>query len=165
MEISERIKRMITAEGLTASQFADRAGIARSNVSHILSGRSLPGLEALQKILAAFPRFNAEWLVQDKGSMYKEPRQTSIFDAIAEATGEPVDDLTSTAQSNLSDAFERESPSVSETKDADISSSENSGQMIVPDHIAPSPIVAKGREIERIVVFYKDHTFTEYNNH
>ncbi|MCQ2375169.1 MAG: helix-turn-helix domain-containing protein [Salinivirgaceae bacterium] len=165
MEISERIKRMITAEGLTSSQFADRAGIARSNVSHILSGRSAPGLEALQKMLAAFPRFNAEWLVLDKGPMYKEPRQTSIFEAIAEATGESVDDLTVTEQVNKTEVEESSSVNALSAKRVNVVSSGNQTQAVMSEFVEPSlPIEHKEREIERIVVFYKDHTFTEYIN-
>lgn len=63
MEISERIKLIIKSHNLTASSFADRLGIQRSSVSHLLAGRNKPSLDVLQKILNHFPRVNATWLV------------------------------------------------------------------------------------------------------
>ena len=49
MNERERIEYLIEAHGLTSSQFADKTGIPRASVSHILSGRNKPSLEILQK--------------------------------------------------------------------------------------------------------------------
>ena len=84
MEVSERIKKIMDSEGLTASAFADSLGIQRSNVSHIMNGRSGPSLDLLQKILTAFPKYNTDWLVMGRGEIYRQPVQTSIFDVIGE---------------------------------------------------------------------------------
>lgn len=63
MGIAERIAIVIKSHNLTNSAFADQLGVQRSNISHILSGRSKPGLDFLQKVLLNFPKVNAEWLV------------------------------------------------------------------------------------------------------
>jgi transcriptional regulator with XRE-family HTH domain len=51
---------------LTPSAFADKLGVQRSNVSHVLSGRNKPSLDFLEKIISTFPRVNAHWLITGK---------------------------------------------------------------------------------------------------
>ncbi len=65
----QRIKNIISAKNMTSSGFADKVGVPRSTISHILSGRNKPSLELLQKILDAFPDIRTEWLVRGRGSM------------------------------------------------------------------------------------------------
>ena len=52
---------------LTSSQFADRTGIQRASVSHIISGRNKPSLEVMQKIYEAFPELDLKWLMTGVG--------------------------------------------------------------------------------------------------
>jgi transcriptional regulator with XRE-family HTH domain len=66
MEIGERIKMVIESQKITAGVFADQIGVQRSNVSHVLSGRNKPSFEFLEKLLAAFPRVSAQWLLTGK---------------------------------------------------------------------------------------------------
>lgn len=47
---------------LNAGSFADKIGVQRSNVSHVLSGRNKPSFDFIEKLLLAFPRVSAEWL-------------------------------------------------------------------------------------------------------
>ncbi|MNU84122.1 HTH-type transcriptional regulator Xre [compost metagenome] len=53
---------------LNAGSFADRIGVQRSNVSHVLSGRNKPSFDFVEKLLLAFPRVSAEWLFTGKQS-------------------------------------------------------------------------------------------------
>ncbi|MFM1836104.1 MAG: hypothetical protein RJA04_792, partial [Bacteroidota bacterium] len=55
MNLSEKIELLIKRKQLSASQFADKLGIPRSSISHILSGRNKPSLDVVQKILRVFP--------------------------------------------------------------------------------------------------------------
>lgn len=66
MLIQERIQVILKMHNLSPSAFADTIGVQRSNVSHVLSGRSKPGLDFLEKILIHFPRVNAHWLITGK---------------------------------------------------------------------------------------------------
>ena len=63
MEINARIRMIIDSHRLTAGAFADKIGVQRSNVSHVLSGRNKPSFEFLEKVLLAFPKVSALWLV------------------------------------------------------------------------------------------------------
>ncbi|MBC6698669.1 helix-turn-helix domain-containing protein [Hymenobacter puniceus] len=69
IDMVERIKELLQADQLTPTQFADRIGVARPIISHILSGRNKPSLEVVQKILAAFPQLSLDWLLKGAGSM------------------------------------------------------------------------------------------------
>lgn len=57
-------------KNLSPAQFADRIGIQRSGLSHILAGRNNPSLDFVLKVLAAFPEISPSWLLQGKGEMY-----------------------------------------------------------------------------------------------
>lgn len=67
MNERERIELLMKCYNLTPSQFADRTGIQRASVSHIISGRNKPSLEVLQKIFEAFPELDIKWLITGQG--------------------------------------------------------------------------------------------------
>ena len=52
----------------TASSFADKIGVQRSSLSHLLSGRNKPSLDFILKITEAFPEINLYWLLKGEGS-------------------------------------------------------------------------------------------------
>ena len=54
---------------LNASSFADRVGVQRSSVSHILTGRNKPSLDFIQKTLKEFPRVNGDWLITGRSKV------------------------------------------------------------------------------------------------
>ena len=54
-EITMRIENLIQSNELTASGFAEKIGVQRSSISHIISGRNKPSLEFLIKITEVFP--------------------------------------------------------------------------------------------------------------
>lgn len=63
MSIQERLQMILKMHNLSPSAFADKLGVQRSNISHVLSGRNKPSLDLLEKIVNAFPRVNAHWLI------------------------------------------------------------------------------------------------------
>lgn len=67
MNEKERLEFIMKSYNLTPSQFADRAGIQRASVSHILSGRNKASLEVLLKIYDSFPGLDMAWLMTGKG--------------------------------------------------------------------------------------------------
>ncbi len=70
--MEERLKLFLTMEGLSPSQFADKLGIQRSGVSHLLSGRNKPSFEFINKMLLAFPKINPDWLILGTGKAYRD---------------------------------------------------------------------------------------------
>ena len=171
MEIGERIAKIIALEGLTASAFADKIGIQRSNVSHILNGRngqpSNPSFEVLQKILATFPQYNTDWLVMGRGEIRRKPVQMSIFDEIDEP--EPI---VSAAIQGSEDgsmvAGQQETVSEAENDlepQSDISQSSASDADKSDHSVAPliTEAAQRSAEVKQIVVLYTDNTFSVYN--
>ena len=65
----DRIHKILRQKKFTASRFADKIGVQRSSVSHIMSGRNKPSLDFIQKVLIAFPDIDAGWLVSGRGNM------------------------------------------------------------------------------------------------
>ena len=63
-KIIERIKRIISDSGLSNPSFADKIGVPRSSISHILSGRNNPSLDLIIKILRNFDDINADFLLK-----------------------------------------------------------------------------------------------------
>jgi transcriptional regulator with XRE-family HTH domain len=73
-EIVSRIKLLPDHLGLSPSAFADKIGVQRSGISHILSGRNRPSLDLIMKIIAAFPEVDVYWILSGKGSMITDEK-------------------------------------------------------------------------------------------
>ena len=65
-KIIDRIKRIISDNNLTNSSFADKIGVPRSSISHILSGRNNPSLDLIIKITQNFSEISADFLLSGK---------------------------------------------------------------------------------------------------
>ncbi|MBR2196477.1 MAG: helix-turn-helix transcriptional regulator [Salinivirgaceae bacterium] len=181
MGISERIAKIITSEGLTASAFADKLGIQRSNISHIMNGRSGPSLDLLQKILNAFPHYNTDWLVMGRGEIYRKPVQTSIFDILGDDEGL----VTSKPDLAAQNAVETDSGSTQSADATAIPPMHQHPQLFETEPVVGNnqPSSAKAEqdapaadltsvlthaaqrqaEIKQVVVLYSDNTFVAYN--
>jgi transcriptional regulator with XRE-family HTH domain len=57
---------------LTASLFADKIGVQRSSISHILSGRNKPSLDFILKVTSVFSDVDMYWLLNGKGEFPKK---------------------------------------------------------------------------------------------
>jgi len=62
---AEKLKKIISKEGLSASKFAEKIGVQRSSVSHILSGRNKPSLDFVLKIYKSIENIDLEWLLSE----------------------------------------------------------------------------------------------------
>lgn len=80
MSERDRIELLMKCYELTPSQFADRTGIQRASVSHIISGRNKPSLEVMLKIYDAFPGLDMKWLMTGVGD---EPVGNGAESAVA----------------------------------------------------------------------------------
>ena len=112
-DFTDRLKKVMEHYQISASIFADKVGVQRSSISHILSGRNKPSLDFVLKVTAEFKEVDIKWLLNGIG----------VF---------PITEVS--AKNSIPPA-----PSVFDI--------ENN-----------SPI----KKIQRIVVFYADGTFNEY---
>ena len=65
---AKRLQKVIDFYGESASSFAEKIGVQRSSISHILSGRNKPSLEFVLKTISSFPEIELYWLLNGKGS-------------------------------------------------------------------------------------------------
>lgn len=74
----KRIEKILDYYNLTASSFADKIGVQRSSISHLLSGRNKPSLDFILKILDVFPEIDLYWILNGKGSFPKNSEELTI---------------------------------------------------------------------------------------
>lgn len=86
MLIQERLQLILKMHNITPSSFADKLGVQRSNVSHVLSGRNKPSLDFLEKIILQFPRVNAHWLITGEMPSSQQSEQQREVDTKVKAS-------------------------------------------------------------------------------
>ncbi len=146
----DRLEKIIQSEGLNISQFANEIGIKVPTISHILNGRNKPSLEVLQKVLNRFRTINSDWLILGVGSMYRDTKHSqtlSLFDNIDSTNSESIN------YKNKSDEF---STKIENQEKRQSSSNENSILNEAKNSTAKEKIVRK------IIVYYSDNTFQEF---
>ncbi len=70
--MKDRIKKYMDYKSISAGELANLLEVQRSNISHILNGRNMPGAAFIEKLLICFPDLNARWLLTGKGEMTSE---------------------------------------------------------------------------------------------
>ena len=144
-----RLEKILDFYSLSASGFADKIGVQRSSLSHLLSGRNKPSLDFVLKIIEFFPEVDLYWILIGKGVFPKldEDEKVVVLKNI------PI--TTSLFENNSSlDLF-----SQSENSETEISKTNNSNfeneEILKPE----IPKNNNNSKIERIVTFYIDGTF------
>ena len=74
-EFTNRLQKIIDFHDETASSFAEKIGVQRSSISHILSGRNKPSLDFVMKGLHTYPDVELYWLLNGKGNFPKNNRK------------------------------------------------------------------------------------------
>lgn len=67
--MKDRIKKYMDYKEISAGELANLLEVQRSNISHILNGRNMPGALFIEKLLLNFPDLNARWLLTGFGEM------------------------------------------------------------------------------------------------
>jgi len=159
--MKDKIEKILLYLGISPSQFADELGVQRSGISHILSERNKPSLEFIQKVLLKYKEINPEWLMMGKGEMLRGAVQRSLF---SQTTEQIIDNAVTDLKSNPV------AHNVDDTKINDLTTSTFVPEKSVSSDkteadaksISDNFIAEKGSEIEKIVLFYKDKTFSVY---
>jgi len=82
-DFTEKLKKIIQTEGLTASKFAEKIGVQRSSVSHVLSGRNKPSLDFILKINKSIDNISLDWLLDNENDVNKtSPTPTKNIKAV-----------------------------------------------------------------------------------
>ncbi len=65
---AKRLQKVMDFHSESASSFAEKIGVQRSSISHILSGRNKPSLDFIMKVLSSYPEVELYWLLNGKGT-------------------------------------------------------------------------------------------------
>ena len=100
--ILNRIKKIISDNNLSNSEFAEKIGIPKSSVSHLLSERNNPSLDVIIKISEIFEDISTDYLIfgykSDK-EIPTEPLNNLFDDLNKETSKDSVKDSNNTIKS------------------------------------------------------------------
>lgn len=102
-EFTNRLQKIIDFNDETASSFAEKIGVQRSSISHILSGRNKPSLDFVMKVLHTYPDVELYWLLNGKGNFPKNNRK-DITKIISDDTS---NEKTAQIDTNLDQGIEK----------------------------------------------------------
>lgn len=147
----KRLEIILDYYALNASSFADKIGVQRSSMSHLLSGRNKPSLDFVMKILEVFPDVDLYWLLNGKGEFPINNEEISIPKIDSDLENEKmVTPLPSNENLNSFDLF-------SGMDDNKVKKEE------VPSSRKNQNFISDESEIEKIVFFYKNGTYKAFN--
>ena len=88
--ILKRIKKIIEENNLSNSEFAEKIGIPKSSVTHLLSERNNPSLDIIIKISEAFENISTDYLIFGQENQVKQTIQHSntLFNELYESVSE-----------------------------------------------------------------------------
>ena len=153
----ERIKLFMDSYNLTAADLADEIDVQRSGISHLLSGRNNPSLAFITKLLEHYPELSPDWLLFDTGSMIRG----SINETVKEKKTHKTPDLFQEFEKD--DAIEKDPIDTQSVEDK----IDNKDSLIEEPPIVRSEDeipYGMSKNVEKIVIFYRDRTFIEYSS-
>ncbi|HEY1197034.1 helix-turn-helix transcriptional regulator [Flavobacterium sp.] len=137
----KRLEMVLDYYGLNASSFADKIGVQRSSMSHLLSGRNKPSLDFILKILEVFPEVDLYWILIGRGNFPDNDKKIEKLKSLS-----PTSHHSNTDENLLSPIEfykdKKTEKSFSELQNRNINLNDD--------------------EIEKIVLFYKNGTFKAY---
>lgn len=150
--MNKRLQQFLTVENITQSQFAERIGVAKASVSHILAGRNRPGFDFIESMANCYPNLNLEWLITGKGKMFKGQESQPPVQEISQPSDNAKSPARMEAGGQLFDSHEPNLFSES-TEEADTK----------PQTASVSPSAPKPEQprIKKILIFYDNGTFKE----
>jgi transcriptional regulator with XRE-family HTH domain len=136
-----RFRLLLQHLNLSAAEFANRVGVQRSSMSHILSGRNKPSIDFMEKTLAAFPDINAGWLITGNGNWKIEIGNWGLEEGKSVAE-------TATSETGMRSAYENVTSEEPDEADR---------------HINKPPASPGEGPVDHIIIVYKDNTFRLLN--
>jgi transcriptional regulator with XRE-family HTH domain len=138
----KRLEFILDNYGMNASIFADKIGVQRSSISHLLSGRNKPSLDFIMKILDLYPELDLYWLLNGTGFYLKR------------------DDIKIVSN----DSKKLFSPTADKIEDGVKKKHENKVDENNISSLSEIPLqLSKSKQLDKIVFFFTDGTFQDFN--
>lgn len=144
MEFDKIINEIMEVYNLNASEFAEKIGVQRSNISHILSGRNKPSLDFLIKLKSEFEELRWDYLLLGKKPM-TEREHKDIHAGSSRSTERGLNENFTLPPSLL---HPDETANIREIKEEE-----------------PVPyLTGNAKQIKKIIMFYTDNSFEIFEN-
>jgi len=166
MDVKDKIESIIKDVNLNSVRFAAEIGIQGSTLSHILNGRNKPSLDVLKSILKRYQNINPEWLIMDVGPMYR-----TISDS-QKAKPTPVIE----SNSYQSDLFSQnlapkndvpilpiQEKIVESAQNSVMDQSSTTNFTQFQNSVPPIIETAPAKSVTKVIVYYSDNTFQEFD--
>ena len=166
--MKDRITQFLKNEGISPAEFADKIGVQRSSVSHVLNGRNYPSASFIQKMLGVYKTLNSRWLLLGEGAIFEtkssQAKEPSLFKETIEipaSSGSPsmgrktdVNSHEKLPDQSLENLFVQSVKPIESNQSASLNSSLPSSDL--------TSYINDIKDVERIVFFFKDKTFAAY---
>lgn len=153
----KRIETLLDYYAINASSFADRIGVQRSSLSHLLSGRNKPSLDFVMKIIEEFPDVDLYWILQGKGSFPKKNETYKPTNPILKEKNVIENNPAREIKSNVNTIADLFNSAITEEKV--VSKNEPISNPVQKDDLS----IPTNNSISKIIIFYKDGTFEDFN--
>jgi len=152
-DFTKRLGIILEYYSLNASSFADKIGVQRSSLSHLLSGRNKPSLDFILKILDVFPEVDLYWILNGKGTFPKSELKTEQISAPLNPTSQNqfIESTVENKNKVLQDDLFNQKNLPEEKLSANSFNLQN------------SRFQKSSSEIDQIVIFYKNGTFKTFS--
>jgi len=162
--MKDRISQFLKYEHITPAEFADKIGVQRSSVSHVLNGRNHPSASFIQKMLQSFKSLNPRWLLLGEGAITDSKpshgiKETTLFPPLNES------EATKPVSENVGILKENPSQSPENLKDIHsvVTNLKQPAELnLMQSILGLEKVPVDNKEVERIVLFYQDKTFAAY---
>lgn len=141
----------------TASAFADKIGVQRSSLSHLLSGRNKPSLDFILKVDEAFPELNLKWLLKGEGHYLENENKNYVAQSPPKIS--QISNSAPTLFSNEND-IKSESDIIKNTP-SENQNTGNASQLKNQDSFQIANNLSNS-DVEQIIIFYKDGSFRQF---
>lgn len=177
-DFNQRLSLIFDKYLLNAASFADKIGVQRSSMSHILSGRNKPSLDFILKIYDAFPEINLTWLTLGEGEFLK----INNTEHISPVTPiKPELKIESELNFDSTESISEITNNIKSEKISEIMNHENNHELYhdkIVDEIQPNIEASKrtnsesikieqkstsDSKIEQVMIFYSDGTFKTFH--
>ncbi|AIG29672.1 helix-turn-helix domain-containing protein [Flavobacterium psychrophilum] len=148
----KRLEIILDYYGFSASGFADKVGVQRSSLSHLLSGRNKPSLDLILKINENFPEVDLYWILNGKGN----------FPELEIKTEPNIQNTTPILNSNIEENMPEDFPNLFSDEDQNVKNPVFENIKNNFSNTGNTSNAKHNSEIERIVVFYKNGSFKNY---
>lgn len=166
--MKDRITQFLKSEGISPAEFADKIGVQRSSVSHVLNGRNYPSASFIQKMVGTYKTLNSRWLLLGEGSIFESrtaPQQVSTLFSTSNGIENAVKarEVALKPGGGLSGHFSNQPADNVENKEVTDTgpkpANELNSSISVPDF---GNYIVDNKEVDRIVFFFSDKTFSVY---